>query len=153
MPGGYTYFRRVGARKTESGSAVFIPVVQNVSGECYLQAVVQDVNDFSTNSRVSTLLPSIPPCVGITARISAEVKDNSNTNNRDAYITSLDEADHTQPTLSNDKDATASYTPGHAGNLLCRTNGSGNIGLKVSNSNARLQIYTQGWIDSRGMDE
>lgn len=148
MPTGYTKKRRVGAFSTDvSGHIVLFTQFRD---EFRFSVPVVTLSNVSTGN-TRTLIAVGPTGIKTIALLRAFL--NNNTLTGGVNICSPDEADAAVPAGGGVASlVTVANSANQAGEFLVRTDSSGNIAFRGSNSNLKLFISTLGWIDPRGRD-
>jgi len=145
LPTGYTLYRRIGFMKT-NGSAQWTSFTQ-IGDEFIWAARTTDVNasGVSTSSVLANL--TVPTGIQVNALFFARV--DFVTNAVAFLITSPDETDQTPTSTVASLICSSSNTTG-SGQFNVRTNTSGQVRVRASNTGPNYSIGTYGWIDRRG---
>lgn len=151
LPGAYTYFRRIGSMKTDI-SAHWVKFLQ-LGNEFLLDIPIEDyLSQTISASTAITLTLSVP--TGIKVSALGQIRTTYNSVNSYFILSSFDVTD-TAPTSSLfgwnvQSGAVAQYPP-----FNTRTNTSAQIRFRGTNgagsaSDAAYNVFTTGWIDTRG---
>jgi hypothetical protein len=149
LPTSYDQKRRIGAMKTD-GSAQWVKFLQ-VGDDFTWDAPVHDASGTSIVNTALTVTLSTPLGVKVDAKITAAVDSNYSGTVGYLFVSPLDV---TSAAAAKGNAQLAWLEGGGVGAaaITVRTNTSSQIRAIVDNSNTTnfLNIYTQGWIDSRG---
>jgi hypothetical protein len=154
MPSNYDRKRRIGSMKT-NGSAQWVKFSQR-GDEFLWDAIVQDVVTGSAGTTAASATLSVPTGVQVNAIGTFTLYDGGAlTTNTFALVSSLDITDVAAANGTEDIRLTGNATPITIANTIrhnTRTNTSGQVRYRVSQSNAQLFVIlnTRGWIDTRG---
>lgn len=151
MPGGYTYFRRIGSILRESASIVSF--VQD--GDDFMRASpVLDVNVTNPGTSAVTRTLSVPTGVRVKAQVQVTYASGNSVEGA-AYLSDLSQTD-LQASVSAAPLATvhndSQTVERGSGPLYVWTNTSGQIRSRQDNADSGtvLRIATLGWVDPRG---
>ena len=147
LPASYTLSRRIGAMKTD-GSSNWVAFTQN-GDEFLLLVGMQDINTsvLGTTAVLNTM--TVPTGVKVNVLIGGLWGENAA--QTFVLLSSPDQTD-TAPTLGILSAILPAGTNVTCGSFNIRTNTSGQIRMRASNSTTTLVGTTQGWIDRRGRD-
>jgi len=147
MPSGYTYFRRIGSVRTDSGGAIL--AFRQDADHFILATYVTDVNAASTTSATTNTI-TCPSGVRTRAIVSvSQVTPSPGTTF--SLITSTTNTDETpSASLFNIGGINSTIQTQHAVTLEIWTNSNSQIRRRSNNTTSTIIILTRGWMDPRG---
>lgn len=147
MPSGYTYFRRIGAVKTD-GSGNIISFSQN-GDEFLWTTAVADATGTSTGNTSTLITLTVPTGVKVDARVVASYYNSgAASNGTHGRVYSPDVTDEVDASHANLASPVANIYTMY--DLRVRTNTSGQVRVSFDQLNNVYSLSTNGWIDTRG---
>lgn len=145
MPAGYTYFRRIGALRTDSSSNI-IPGTWDGDRFTFTQRIVdREYAAVAGTNRILIALSVPPSMIADTIILMA-----SSSGTVYASIGPTTDTD-IAPSSYNDSHFTVGTT-WYTSDREIKTNASSQIYVRASSTNYGLRVMTLGWIDTRGRD-
>lgn len=149
MPSNYTLKRRIGSIRT-NGSAQWTKFVQ-LGDNFVWDIAVLDVNAAAPGvNTAQTASLTVPTGFQVDALINFQCVSGAGNDTR-VYISPFDKSDEAAGVANVTGGSTVPAAGvGTAGNVVVRTNGSGQIRWRFVSANSTMYISTYGWTDQRG---
>jgi hypothetical protein len=150
LPAGYTYFRYIGARKTQSASTNWDTFIQH-GDEVYWGTPVQDVNATNPGTAAVTRTLNLPS-VKVQAILSASLIIGAT--GTTVYLSDLSVTDvaasPTTGAATITTDGVANLVSGSQARVWANATAQIRSRLSFSDASVVLRVNTQGWMDPRG---
>ncbi len=152
LPANYTYYRRIGAAKT-NGSSQWI-LFKQYGDEFYWDVPLQDINASNPGTSAVLRTLTVPTGLNLPVIINANVRMGTSTTIH-VLITNPDETDST-PSSSlytiRVNSGSGAITGNSSNRFITNTSAQIRSRFDTSSTNDEIGILTYGWVDRRGRD-